>query len=63
MLRADFASFAAHCFHELNPRTRFALSWHFEFIAAKLEAVRNGKIRRLIINQQTARRRSAGRTG
>jgi hypothetical protein len=50
LLRADFASFAAHCFHELNPRTRFALSWHFEFIAATLEAVRNGKIRRLIIN-------------
>src|SRR5208282_2070543 len=50
LLRADFASFAAHCFHELNPRTRFAWSWHFEFMAAKLEAVRTGKIRRLIIN-------------
>src|SRR5271163_3982643 len=50
LLRADFASFAAHCFHELNPRTRFAWSWHFEFMAAKLEAVRRGKIRRLIIN-------------
>ena len=21
LLRADFASFAQHCFHELNPRT------------------------------------------
>jgi len=50
LLRADFASFAVHCFHELNPRTRFALSWHIEVIAAKLEAVRTGKIRRLIIN-------------
>jgi hypothetical protein len=49
LLRADFASFAAHCFRELNPRTPFALSWHHEFITAKLEAVREGRIRRLII--------------
>ena len=50
LLRADFASFAAHCFRELNPRTPFAPSWHHEFIAAKLAAVRDGRIRRLIIN-------------
>jgi hypothetical protein len=50
LLHADFASFAAHCFRELNPRTPFALSWHHEFIAAKLVAVRDGRIRRLIIN-------------
>jgi predicted phage terminase large subunit-like protein len=50
LLRADFASFAAHCFRELNPRTLFVPSWHHEFIAAKLAAVRDGRIRRLIIN-------------
>jgi hypothetical protein len=50
LLQADFASFAAHCFRELNPRTPFAPSWHHEFIAAKLAAVRDGRIRRLIIN-------------
>jgi hypothetical protein len=50
LLRADFASFVQHCFRELNARTQFALSWHHEIIAAKLEAVRNGDIRRLIIN-------------
>ena len=48
--RADFASFAQHCFHELNPRTPFALNWHSEMTAAKLEAVRDGRIRRVIIN-------------
>jgi hypothetical protein len=50
LLRADFASFAAHCFRELNPRTPLAPSWHHEFIAAKLAAVREGRLRRLIIN-------------
>ena len=49
LLRADFGSFAAHCFRELNPRTPFAPSWHHEFIAAKLAAVRAGRVRRLII--------------
>ena len=34
LLQADFASFATHCFRELNPRTLFAPSWHQEFIAA-----------------------------
>ncbi len=50
LLRADFASFAMHCFRELNPRTPFALSWHHEVIAEKLTAVREGRIRRLIIS-------------
>ena len=50
LLRTDFASFARHSFHELNPRTPFAPGWHHEVIAAKLAAVREGRIRRLIIN-------------
>ena len=50
LLRADFASFARHCFHELNPRTLFAASWYHDIIAAKLEAVRTGRSRRVIIN-------------
>src|SRR6516164_10401 len=50
LLRNDFALFAARCFHELNPQTELAMSWHLEFIAAKLTAVCQGKIRRLIIN-------------
>jgi len=50
LLRADFASFAQHCFHELNPRTLFAPRWYHDIIAAKLEAVRAGRSRRVIIN-------------
>jgi len=50
LLRRDFVSFAQRCFRELNPRTRFAMGWHIEVIAAKLAALREGKIRRLVIN-------------
>jgi len=50
LLYHDFASFAACCFRELNPRTRFLMNWHFEVMAGKLAAVREGRIRRLIIN-------------
>ena len=50
LLRTDFASFAQHCFHELNPRTLFAAGWYHDIIAAKLEAVRTGRSRRVIIN-------------
>src|SRR6516164_9162154 len=50
LLRQDFASFARRAFAELNLRTPFAFSWHVEIIAAKLAAVFDGRIRRLIIN-------------
>jgi len=50
LLRADFATFAQHCFHELNPRTQLAAGWFHDIIAAKLEAVRTGRSRRVIIN-------------
>ena len=50
MLRQDFSTFAARCFYDLNPQTNLAVNWHIEVIAAKLAAVRQGKIRRLIIN-------------
>ena len=50
ILRSDFWFFAQRCFSELNPQAAFATNWHLEVIAAKLTAVREGKIRRLIIN-------------
>jgi predicted phage terminase large subunit-like protein len=50
MLRQDFSTFAARCFYDLNPQTDLAMNWHLEVIAAKLTAVRNGEIKRLIIN-------------
>ena len=51
LLRADFASFAQHCFHELNLRALFAASSYHDIIAAKFEAVRTGRGRRVIINK------------
>jgi predicted phage terminase large subunit-like protein len=50
LLRQDFTSFAARCFYDLNPQTELAMNWHVEVIAEKLTAVRQHKIRRLIIN-------------
>src|SRR6478736_4208282 len=50
MLRQNFSTFAARCFYDLNPQTELAMNWHVEIIAAKLTAVRHGKIPRLIIN-------------
>ncbi len=50
LLRQDFSTFAARCFYDLNPQTELAMNWHLEVIAAKLTAVRQGKIPRLIIN-------------
>jgi len=50
LLRQDLSTFAARCFYELNPQTELVVNWHLEVIAAKLTAVRQGKIRRLIIN-------------
>jgi hypothetical protein len=50
LLRHDFTTFAGRCFQDLNPQTDLAINWHLEVIAAKLTEVREGKIRRLIIN-------------
>jgi hypothetical protein len=51
ILRSDHAYFAERCFCELNPQAEFLTNWHIEVIAAKLAAVREGKIRWLIINK------------
>jgi hypothetical protein len=50
ILRSDLGCFAERCFSQLNPQAAFMPNWHIEVIAAKLAAVREGKIRRLIIN-------------
>ena len=50
ILRSDLGYFAERCFYELNPQAAFLPNWHIEVIAAKLAAVRAGKILRLIIN-------------
>src|SRR5262249_6624757 len=50
VLRQDFGAFIQRCFYELNPQAEFFWNWHIEVLAVKLNAVRQGKIRRLIIN-------------
>src|SRR5271155_147533 len=50
LLRRDFAGFAQRAFHLLYPRTEFQMNWHIRVIAARLAAVRDGRIRRLLVN-------------
>ena len=50
VLREDFVTFVTRCFPDLNPQAKLVMNWHLEVIAAKLMEVRQGKIKRLIIN-------------
>ena len=49
-LRGDFYTFMRRCFAELNSGASFLSNWHLQIVAAKLQEVRDGRIRRLIIN-------------
>ncbi len=50
LLRTDLRPFARKSFATLAPAQTFIDAWHIEAIAWKLEQVRRGTIRRLIIN-------------
>ncbi len=50
LMRHDFCSFIHRSFLELNPQTPFLSNWRIELLAAKLEEVRRGICKRLIIN-------------
>ena len=50
LTRLDFQIFIERVFNELNPSTNYADNFHIAVIASKLEAVRRGHIKRLIIN-------------
>jgi predicted phage terminase large subunit-like protein len=50
LLRCDFHTFIHRCFVQLHSQAPFQSNWHIELIADRLEAVRQGRIRRLIIN-------------
>lgn len=50
ILRGDFSAFVHRSFLELNGRSTYLSNWHLEVLAAKLEDVRLGRCRRLIIN-------------
>lgn len=50
ILRADFAAFTHRAFLELYGSKTFKFNWHIELLAERLEAVRLGSCKRLIIN-------------
>ena len=50
LLRARLGLFIERAFVHLNPETPYQPNWHIDLIAAKLEAVQAGTIRRLIVN-------------
>ena len=50
LLRLDLCAFAQRCFHELNPGTAFVPGGYVELLASRLEAVRAGESKRLIVN-------------
>jgi predicted phage terminase large subunit-like protein len=50
VLRHDLCAFIHRSFLELNAQTPFLSNWHIEVLAAKLEEVRRGSCKRLIVN-------------
>src|SRR5437868_5926799 len=50
VLRHDLCAFIHRSFLELNPQTQFLSNWHIEALAAKLQEVRRGSCKRLIVN-------------
>ena len=51
LLRLDLSAFIEMCFYELKPGEIYRPHWSVDLVAAKLEACRHGKIKRLIINK------------
>jgi predicted phage terminase large subunit-like protein len=50
VLRADFYSFLVRSFAELHAGKAFSPAWHVEAMAAKLQDVREGRTKRLVVN-------------
>jgi predicted phage terminase large subunit-like protein len=50
ILRRDFVAFSHRAFRALNGDAAYLGNWHVDVMAAKLEEVRNGRTRRLVIN-------------
>ncbi len=48
--RADFYSFMVRCFAELHIGRAFSPAWRAEVLAAKLQGVREGPVKRLVVN-------------
>ncbi len=49
-VRADFYSFLIRCFTELHSGRTFSPAWHAEVLAAKLQGVGEGSVKRLVVN-------------
>jgi hypothetical protein len=49
-VRNDFYSFLVRCFAELHGGKTFSPAWHAEVLAAKLQGVRDGGVKRLVVN-------------
>src|SRR5271166_1660420 len=49
-IRKDFYSFLVRAFAELHGGRTFSPAWHAEVLAAKLEGVRDGSVKRLVVN-------------
>jgi hypothetical protein len=50
ILRHDLCAFIHRSFLELNASEEFLFNWHIERLSAKLEEVRRGRCKRLIVN-------------
>jgi len=50
MQRTDFYTFMVRCFTELHIGRTFSPAWHAEVLAAKLQGVHAGHMKRLIVN-------------
>jgi hypothetical protein len=50
VLRKDFNFFLRRCFMTLNPGSPYLPNWHIRLIGFRLERIRRGKTKRLIIN-------------
>ena len=49
-LREDFCSFLVRSFADLHSGQAFSPAWHLEVVTAKLQGVREGRAKRLIVN-------------
>ena len=50
LLRSDFAAFLVRAFAELHPKQELVMAPHIAVMASRFSDVRNGRIRRLVIN-------------
>ena len=50
MCKTDFLTFVGRCFYTHSPNALFHSNWHIEAMAYQAELVRNGQLRRLIVN-------------